>query len=191
MLNPANPRHMGSLSPDEQAVVIVDVDPIHTVDTRPSLQLPIRPIEYVAHLPIFEAARRESDSFPRPWGAPRGPICRCGQLGPISEVGEKLAAIVASAHRQEASQGVDWSKETQRVARTAHEAELTWVSLRERLACWDAHQSADRGGHPPPTMMDWLWVPGGTPSAPTATTDIYVSAYSTPPGTPGDVEGGP
>ena len=181
LLNPSNSRQMGSLSEDEQALVIVDVDPIHTVGTRPSFQLPLRPLEYVAHLPIFEDGRRLPAGFARPWGA-RAARCRCGQVDTSQSAGAALTALVASAHRRQGDPGFAWSKETLAVAEAAHLAELKWESLRARLACWDAHHLADRGGHHPPTMMDWLWVRSGADSA-APVQDIFVPAYAEPPGT--------
>jgi len=47
-------KDRGALKKEEQAMVIVDVDPIYSMEGKPRPQLLPKPIELVAHLPIFE-----------------------------------------------------------------------------------------------------------------------------------------
>lgn len=52
------PNGLGALSKDDQALVVVDLDPVHVVSGRPRPQLLPEPMSLVAYLPIVEVLSR-------------------------------------------------------------------------------------------------------------------------------------
>ncbi|TXI83483.1 MAG: hypothetical protein E6Q40_10940 [Cupriavidus sp.] len=52
------PTGQGALTKDDQALVVVDLDPVHVVSGKPRLQLLAEPMSLVAYLPIVELVDR-------------------------------------------------------------------------------------------------------------------------------------
>lgn len=55
-------KYTGTLGPDEQAVVIADIDPIYLSTGKPRQQMLPQPLTLVAHLPIIEVSRPAKNS---------------------------------------------------------------------------------------------------------------------------------
>jgi len=56
------PSGQGALSEADQALVVVDLDPVHLVSGRPRPQLLPEPVSLVAYLPIVEVVRKEDNT---------------------------------------------------------------------------------------------------------------------------------
>lgn len=56
------PNGKGALSPTDQALVVVDLDPVHVVSGRPRPQLLPEPMSLVAYLPIVEVINKQENS---------------------------------------------------------------------------------------------------------------------------------
>ncbi len=56
------PSVKGALSEADQAIVVVDLDPVHMVSGKPRPQLLAEPVSMVAYLPIVEVIRKEDNA---------------------------------------------------------------------------------------------------------------------------------
>ena len=166
----------GQLGQKEQALVIADIDPVYTFGGRPHPQMLLKPLNLVAHLPIFESWQPNADhDFAK---------CRC-KNGSYNHVAVAFAPDLLNALKQGVKKGWkqtgdDTDPQTlfnalQQLAGLSDHGNTMW--LRRRSEAYPKGHLSDPVAWPPAVALDWLWVDVGKDAMP----EIEAPAYSAPP----------
>lgn len=168
LLVPEAGKRLGSLDEDEQALVVVDIDPSNTVSRRPRAQMQPAPVEYVAHIPIIEAGR---------WCYPVRERCGCQTVeGAAAIEGRWAAFTAAAATAMDADFQVVSAGSVRDALRLLNQVESDRPSdsLRSRAKAWEIEHLNSSAGAPPPALVDWLWVPPDSDEQ----VDIFVPPFA-------------
>ncbi|MDZ7619617.1 MAG: hypothetical protein U1E05_21670, partial [Patescibacteria group bacterium] len=164
----------GWLGEEEQALVIADVNPESTANTKPRPQFQERPLRLVAHLPVIES-----------WSMPRSrpnhcadslscsrtaAQCRCMAATPdrqFEDVALELMSVLGGEQRplhryQNTIEDVDATvlgRALERLHKAAQHS--AWLDLRRRA--YEREHANNPQAWPPPVALDWLWVDLGNP----------------------------
>jgi DNA primase catalytic core len=149
-------KERGWLGAEEQALVIADIDPIHTVPGKPRQQTLLNPMELVAHLPIIECIGsrwraatirrilREIDEIPAT-ARKRSDRLSIAEVDAVSLILQRLASL-------ETSTGPRIDPRTKHPT-TPH----PW--LRKRHDAFQKSQCSLPHSWPFPCLIDWLLIP--------------------------------
>jgi hypothetical protein len=159
-----NDPKCGCLDKNEQAMVIVDIDPIYAAPSKPRQQVYPQSLSLVAHLPIIEShvlkAKQKDDlwtSFRYLW-----------------ETKSKLPQRNTSHLDQDEVKKIIGSLEcliSVTNAEANKEFPSTW--LEDRMESFKEHHKSHPQMLPPPVAIDWLWVDTEESNAP----EIEVPPY--------------
>jgi len=148
-------QERGWLGTQEQALVIADIDPIHTVPGKPRQQTLLNPMELVAHLPIIEcngdSERAESivmigrdiEKLPRSARHNTAALTK-NDAASVSSILKKLASL-DGVLRDHAATGHKSKKQD------------SWLSKRHQA--FVQHHHGLPHSWPFPCLIDWLLIP--------------------------------
>lgn len=161
----------GALSPNDQALVVADLDPVHVVGGKPRPQLLPPPLSLVAYLPVVELLDRGKnkegllDALIKQHFIKDVDVCTPLQhvRHATSEPIEKSPASFRDACRELAALVQANAPVQGQKLDTFADSFSDPESLRKRLFCWekDRHQQPHAGQHakrPPPALVDFLAV---------------------------------
>jgi DNA primase catalytic core len=187
-----HPDHFqsGRLGKREQALVIVDIDPIYSPEGKPRPQMLPPPLSLVAHLPVIESFNPENGKE----GCPCQRWQRSSRIRDFGIFANKLLGAISTI-RGNTSQ--DTSPE--KLANLLEQLELFVLTtgkpdseqsgwLKERRTAYQREHANSPRSWPPPVALDWLFadLPEGQASFP----KLEVPAYSLAPGEKASVESG-
>jgi hypothetical protein len=161
-------KQSDALGPKEQAMVIVDIDPVYMNEGKPRPQALAAPIQLVAHLPVVEMVEPErlNDSYvpanggfvgerPKKAKLPMGMHERAKVQGAFQDLGEYVQQLEANRLLNATtamSDGVRIDKTAEALA--AYFGDPTgWAG---RLDCWRRNWRELPFYGPPPALIDWL-----------------------------------
>lgn len=138
----------GTLGKDEQALVIVDIDPIYSMEGRPRPQLLPKPINLVAHLPILEKTLKPEMGFNK----------------------ETFSKLCRDWPQQRSGQSFDVNKLLQTLSKVDNRNSY-W--LKKRAKYFERFCSYNPQPHLSPVVVDWLYVDSSKESM----VEIYIPPY--------------
>lgn len=164
----------GWLGHDEQALVIADVDPLHSAEGKPRPQALPPPLSLVAHLPLIESWSRPDQTCQKPSTGRTKGTCKCNihVAKPLSSDGFNLNELAQALDpdririRQSTLDDDDPSKLgglLRNLATRAGANGKDWLYLRAKA--YEEKAWTDPAPWPPPAAVDWLWIDLGKPGA--------------------------
>ncbi|WP_437193354.1 reverse transcriptase domain-containing protein [Planctomicrobium sp. SH527] len=159
-----NAKGLGKLDKKERALVIADIDPIYAAEGKPRPQMLQKPLQLVAHLPIFETVTQEK--------ADEKANCRCRQGrkkedNPVDQRIGKVKRVVEAIEMLSRQFGLgdknfDEIQFTQNVAKVLGDLakidDRNKLWLEQRSEIYQRNHLADPIHGLPPALLDWLHV---------------------------------
>ncbi|MCH9649578.1 MAG: toprim domain-containing protein [Deltaproteobacteria bacterium] len=172
----------GSLGSKEQALVIADVDPLHSITGQPRPQSQPPALELVAHLPIIESWKKRYQ--PSAGNRDRA-SCTCGRMESAELDNSKGFKIKDLVERLEQLKDISSIKDNdpgklaevlRSLAHRAGHQNGGW--LQKRADAYEKNHLQHPVPWPPPVAIDWLWVDLGQPGNAVTYPKIEVPPYS-------------
>lgn len=167
-------KDFGPLGERESALVIADIDPIHSTDSKPRPHFQPRPLRLVAHLPlIYETVAAPRKPRKKPGGGDpavgdpalsRRVSRREFAQGRLMTFEEAIGNVWSAAHAAMGPRGLSDPKAMRRALRILERFADDPAWLRRRAdAALENPPAHPRRATPPPALVDWLYVDDSWP----------------------------